>query len=947
MNAWLSFVDSWLIDFACLSTVLLAAAVIMRLLLQDPGGRVMLAWGTWLAIGLGAVLIAAPVWPRYGLAPLYPKQPVVAVGIAPETDFQLVEPLIISELPDAVPSPADEEPVELFSGTSLVPADSRQRIGAQPWWPRLLVSAWLASAAASVAWIFAGFAQAWLLLKRSRCAPQWIGNELSDVAGIAGSLAEVRVSPDLSSAVALGALKPRILLPQASAVESNAKAVRAALAHEWAHIRHGDLWLLAIERLLLPLLAAHPLFWWLRWSTRLDQELLADAAAAGEQPVEYAEALVAWAKAPAGFHRGLAALAMWERPSNLSRRVQMILSNKQATSFWAWQLCGGLLACGIIFASAGLSTVSVRALEGDEEPAVGKVNSPAETPAAAEPAEKGSAATDPAAPKEAEMAITLKVALLVLDRGDIAENTRKQVIEAVERLTRGPMHEAYVPPAVKNGGRTLRAEIDNDLSADLALDIQSITGVKLVSRSKVITLDGHEAHIQLTEPGGSVTIEEAINGDEVRRVELFTELSHALRIKPRALGNGSMLNLDVHIFRKGPRGDQRSGEFKTGAQMGRTLVVVSSEPYALLVTPVKVEPQVVSQSAAAGNHELFDRDLQLPGVGRIVERITTRTVPAPPVRTAPVTAPFEAAPAVMRGGPGIQFPRADIVIPGFTLPFAASQPMGAVPATTSVPIAGPTLAPPPATVPGTTLPPASTLVPAATPAPVIPALPTTIMPQAGTSIPPLPGATAPATTPVLVGKNVVDGEREVVCTMPIDENASEFAGKLRQRLRDEGFDNVTVSSDAKTNSIVAECKVKELQKIANLLEQLGATFNNTSRARTLIYASGDVARQLSEPNVPSLSPPLKATNQTQRKLLELDLQEAQVNVEAAEVELAMVQEVLKKNPNSVSRQEVRKRQLEVDRAKIQMKRIQVQLEAEKAAADAAPASTPKPVVPGR
>ena len=57
--------------------------------------------------------------------------------------------------------------------------------------------------------------------------------------------------------------------------------LRAVLLHEWAHIRHRDLWLLALGRCLLVVLFAHPLFWWLRRTIRSDQELLADAVAAG------------------------------------------------------------------------------------------------------------------------------------------------------------------------------------------------------------------------------------------------------------------------------------------------------------------------------------------------------------------------------------------------------------------------------------------------------------------------------------------------------------------------------------------------------------------------------------------------------------------------------------------------------------------------------------------
>jgi Zn-dependent protease with chaperone function len=46
----------------------------------------------------------------------------------------------------------------------------------------------------------------------------------------------------------------------------------AVLAHECAHLRHGDLRTLALARLLLILFWPQPLYWWLRRIIRLDQE---------------------------------------------------------------------------------------------------------------------------------------------------------------------------------------------------------------------------------------------------------------------------------------------------------------------------------------------------------------------------------------------------------------------------------------------------------------------------------------------------------------------------------------------------------------------------------------------------------------------------------------------------------------------------------------------------
>ena len=82
------------------------------------------------------------------------------------------------------------------------------------------------------------------------------------------------------SPAALGLLRPKIVLPTAFAEEASPQALHAVLTHEWAHVRNGDLWLLGISRLLLVVLFAHPLFWWLRLRIRHDQETVADASVA-------------------------------------------------------------------------------------------------------------------------------------------------------------------------------------------------------------------------------------------------------------------------------------------------------------------------------------------------------------------------------------------------------------------------------------------------------------------------------------------------------------------------------------------------------------------------------------------------------------------------------------------------------------------------------------------
>lgn len=61
-------------------------------------------------------------------------------------------------------------------------------------------------------------------------------------------LAEFRLA-ELPVAVAVGPWRPTIVLPRHAVDRSSREDLRLMLAHEWAHVRAGDLWLLAALRL--------------------------------------------------------------------------------------------------------------------------------------------------------------------------------------------------------------------------------------------------------------------------------------------------------------------------------------------------------------------------------------------------------------------------------------------------------------------------------------------------------------------------------------------------------------------------------------------------------------------------------------------------------------------------------------------------------------------------
>jgi hypothetical protein len=184
----------------------------------------------------------------------------------------------------------------------------------------------VAGGALALAWLGIGLYQTAVLRRRSQPAPRWSRELLADIVGDGRAAPDLLVSGLLAQPVAVGLLRPAIILPERFIEDEPRCRLEAALAHEWAHFRNLDLWWIALAGLLMPVLFAHPVYWWLRRRTREDQELLADAAAA-QGRVDYAEALLSWARRmPRPLPLGVAgSLALWERPSQLKRRIIMLL----------------------------------------------------------------------------------------------------------------------------------------------------------------------------------------------------------------------------------------------------------------------------------------------------------------------------------------------------------------------------------------------------------------------------------------------------------------------------------------------------------------------------------------------------------------------------------------------------------------------------------------------
>ena len=144
----------------------------------------------------------------------------------------------------------------------------------------------------------------------------------------------LRMSDAVAVPLTWGVWNPVIVLPS-EAEEWPESRLRAALLHEWAHVRGADCFLRLVATVVTAVHWPNPLVWLTSRSLRAAQEQACDdfALAAGVEPQDYATQLVAAARAirrcPAG------ALAM-AKPSTLGIRVRAVCDPHRDRSAAGW-----------------------------------------------------------------------------------------------------------------------------------------------------------------------------------------------------------------------------------------------------------------------------------------------------------------------------------------------------------------------------------------------------------------------------------------------------------------------------------------------------------------------------------------------------------------------------------------------------------------------------------
>lgn len=325
-------------QFAKTSALLLVAMALVPIIARRSAARARLVW----ASAFGALLVlpfTALVSPRWEYGNQAP--PPVRVEL-------LVEPNIIHV---AAPEPVAPEPTAIPAAPLVITKS------ANPWtWPSVgtcVFWGWVAGVALLlIRRMGAAFRLAYFQ-RRLACVES--PRVLAMAREILGKRADIlRVSDAVAVPLTWGVVNPVIVLP-CDAAEWPESRLRAALLHEWAHVRGSDCLLRLIASVGCAAHWPNPLVWLAARSLRAAQEQACDdfALVAGVEPQDYASQLVAAARAirqcPAG------ALAM-AQSSTLGIRVRAVCDPRRDRTAAGWT--ARMLVFSTMLALIGATTLA-------------------------------------------------------------------------------------------------------------------------------------------------------------------------------------------------------------------------------------------------------------------------------------------------------------------------------------------------------------------------------------------------------------------------------------------------------------------------------------------------------------------------------------------------------------------------------------------------------------
>jgi beta-lactamase regulating signal transducer with metallopeptidase domain len=278
-------------------------------------------------------------------------------------------------------------------------------------WQPYVLSAWMIGVLLLACRLLAGYCGTlWMRGGRSPL-PTEVMLRLLDPCRRLGVVAVARVyaSPRVREAVVVGFWRPIVLVPLAWLAELSPDVLEAVIAHELAHLRRWDRWVVLFQRIVETLLFYHPAVWWVSRRASIERELCCDelAVLATGRRLAYARALETVGRRQLREASLLLATSFQGEPEmNLLNRVRNVLGlATPRESGLGWP--AGVLALAL---TAGMACWSLSAaLAAEEEGDKPKVAREGEAPKEGEQEKRKSPEAEAAKRKSAEAEAAKKV----------------------------------------------------------------------------------------------------------------------------------------------------------------------------------------------------------------------------------------------------------------------------------------------------------------------------------------------------------------------------------------------------------------------------------------------------------------------------------------------------------------------------------------------------------
>lgn len=330
-----------LVDVVVKAWLLVAVTLAAMRLLRERSAALrhwVLALALAFAVAMPLLTLVAPAW----RLPLSGR----AVVLAPSR-----EPLWPQAATAAAPRARAALTVESNAGRAARPSTDAFR---------LLTTVWATGAGVSVALLLIGLARLRYIaagatpLTRGRWAE--LTADLAREAGIRRPVTVLR-SDHPTLLVTWGFVRPRIVLPAAASDWSEERA-RIVLRHELAHVGRGDWLTQLIAELARTLHWFNPVMWIACRTLRRESELACDDAVlnGGIGAADYASHLVDLARALSAHRRLLVPAPGMARPSDLERRIAIMLHahpNRNPLT-WRNRIAAAAILLGLATCVAGL-----------------------------------------------------------------------------------------------------------------------------------------------------------------------------------------------------------------------------------------------------------------------------------------------------------------------------------------------------------------------------------------------------------------------------------------------------------------------------------------------------------------------------------------------------------------------------------------------------------------